>query len=106
MSRGPSQGEVLQASEAPSRLDDPILAKVKAFYESHHDSLERSRRRHRYFYDRLLRELEVAGPATLARQIHLLIEGAIVSAHTFGDPVAATQAREAALALVAAATRT
>ena len=62
MSRGPSQGEVLQASEAPSRLDDPILAKVKAFYESHHDSLERSRRRHRYFYDRLLRVLRVRVP--------------------------------------------
>lgn len=53
----------------------------------------------------LLTELEVTAPAALARQVFLLVEGAIISAHTFGDPAAATQARDAALALVAAGTR-
>lgn len=50
----------------------------------------------------LLAELGVGSPRVLARQIHLLLEGAIVSAHTFGDPSAALAARDAALALVAA----
>lgn len=44
------------------RPDDPLLAEVKAFYESHHEGLERSRRRHRYFYDRLTRILRVRVP--------------------------------------------
>ena len=41
---------------------DPILSEVRAFYESHHDGLERSRRRHRYYYDRLTRILRVRVP--------------------------------------------
>ncbi len=52
---------------------------------------------------RLLTELGVAGPQPLARQIYLLLEGAIVSAHTFGDAKAAADARTAALTLVDAA---
>jgi len=51
----------------------------------------------------LLAELEVVQPETVARQISLLLEGAIVTAHTFGDRQAAGQARAAALALVKAA---
>jgi len=38
---------------------DPILDEVRRFYESHQEGLEASRRRHRYFYDRLTRILRV-----------------------------------------------
>src|SRR4029453_7123805 len=41
---------------------DPILAEVREFYESHHDGIERSRKRHRYYYDRLTRILRVRVP--------------------------------------------
>lgn len=50
--------------------------------------------------ERLLTELGRPAPAILAPQLYLLIEGAIVSAHTFGDPTAARHARDAALVLV------
>lgn len=50
----------------------------------------------------LLTELEVSDPAGLAKQIHLLLEGSIVSAHTFGDPAVIRSAREAALTLIKA----
>jgi len=46
---------------APSAVD-PILAEVRGFYESHHDGIERSRRSHRYYYDRLTRILRVRVP--------------------------------------------
>ena len=49
-------------SEPEARPLDPILSEVCAFYESHHDGLERSRRRHRYYYDRLTRILRVRVP--------------------------------------------
>ena len=44
---------------------DPILGEVRAFYESHHDGIERSHRRHRYFYEYLGRILRVRVPAGL-----------------------------------------
>jgi SAM-dependent methyltransferase len=48
---------------APStRRDDPILAEVREFYESHHEGIERSRRSHRYYYERLERILRVRVP--------------------------------------------
>ncbi|MCF3648907.1 TetR/AcrR family transcriptional regulator [Synoicihabitans lomoniglobus] len=50
----------------------------------------------------ILGDLKVQDPTRLAHQIYLLVEGAIVSAHTFSDPGAAAQARDAALTLVAA----
>jgi AcrR family transcriptional regulator len=50
----------------------------------------------------LLTELEVADPAGLAKQILLLLEGAIVSAHTFGDASIIESARDAALTLIKA----
>jgi AcrR family transcriptional regulator len=50
----------------------------------------------------LLVEMEVPSPAKLAVQIHLLLEGAIVSAHTFGDTSVIRSAREAALSLIKA----
>jgi SAM-dependent methyltransferase len=49
-------------NEAPARPADPILKEVRSFYESHHDGIERSRRRHRYYYDRLTRILRVRVP--------------------------------------------
>ena len=52
----------LETPTAPPRPDDPLLAEVQAFYESHHEGLEHSRRRHRYFYDRLTRILRVRVP--------------------------------------------
>jgi len=50
----------------------------------------------------LLGDLEVAAPEALARQVYLLLEGAIVSAHTFGDASSAKGAKAAALALLKA----
>jgi SAM-dependent methyltransferase len=47
------------ARRAPS---DPIVAEVREFYESHHDGIERSRQRHRYYYDCLTRILRVRVP--------------------------------------------
>ena len=41
---------------------DPILEEVRAFYEGHHEAIERSRRRHRYFYDYLTRIVRVRVP--------------------------------------------
>lgn len=51
----------------------------------------------------ILEELGVKSPAELAWQLHLLLEGAIVSAHTFGDTSAAIRARKSAVSLVDAA---
>ena len=53
--------------------------------------------------ERLVADLRVAKPRTVAEQILLLTEGAIVVAHTFRDPLAARRARQAAAAVVAAA---
>jgi len=44
---------------------DPILDEVRRFYDGHHVGIERSRRRHRYFYDYLTRILRVRVPAGL-----------------------------------------
>lgn len=54
-------------SEGPDRADlaDPILDEVRSFYEDHHDGIEASRRRHRYFYDYLTRILRVRVPEGL-----------------------------------------
>jgi SAM-dependent methyltransferase len=41
---------------------DPILEEVRRFYEGHHEAIERSRRRHRYYYDYLTRVLRVRVP--------------------------------------------
>lgn len=49
-------------SENAAGANDPIVSEVRAFYESHHEGLERSRRRHRYYYDYLTRILRVRVP--------------------------------------------
>jgi SAM-dependent methyltransferase len=46
-------------------LSDPLLEEVRRFYEDHHEGLERSRRRHRYYYDRLARVMRVRVPEGL-----------------------------------------
>jgi SAM-dependent methyltransferase len=51
-------------SAAP-RAADPILEEVREFYESHHDGLERSHHRHRYYYGYLTRVLRVRVPEGL-----------------------------------------
>jgi AcrR family transcriptional regulator len=51
----------------------------------------------------LLSGFDLAEPEPVAQQISLLIEGAIVSAHTFGTTTALAHARNAALVLVKAA---
>lgn len=52
----------------------------------------------------LLAAMEVFDPDKLAPQLAVLLEGAIVSAHT-GDPTALVRARAAALALIKASAR-
>jgi SAM-dependent methyltransferase len=49
--------------EALRRPEDPVLLEVRRFYEEHHEGIERSRRRHRYYYDYLTRILRVRVPA-------------------------------------------
>ena len=51
----------------------------------------------------LLSALDLAEPGPVAQQIALLVEGALVSAHTFGNASALAHARNAALTLVKAA---
>ena len=48
-------------------------------------------------------ELGINDPARLARQLHLLMEGALVLAFLERDPTSATDARDAAEILIAAA---
>jgi AcrR family transcriptional regulator len=50
----------------------------------------------------LVSELGVRQPAAIARQLELLIEGSIVSAHVYGRPEAAKDARAAAESLIKA----
>lgn len=68
-----------------------------------HQAVARTKERHLATIRELVGALEVSQPDKLAAQILLLLEGAIVSAHLFGDPASAMRAREAALTLVAAA---
>jgi SAM-dependent methyltransferase len=46
-------------------LRDPLLQEVRTFYEEHQEGLQRSRRRHRYFYDYMTRILRVRVPEGL-----------------------------------------
>jgi SAM-dependent methyltransferase len=45
--------------------DDPILEEVRRFYDDHHDGIERSHRRHAYYYAYLRRILRVRVPTGL-----------------------------------------
>jgi AcrR family transcriptional regulator len=68
-----------------------------------HQAVVRRKQRSIQLLREILADYGVTGPDVLAEQIYLLIEGAVVSAHTFGDPAAANRARSAALTLVKAA---
>jgi SAM-dependent methyltransferase len=46
-------------------LSDPLLEEVRRFYDEHHDGVQRSRRRHGYYYDYLTRILRVRVPGGL-----------------------------------------
>ncbi|MCM6773153.1 TetR/AcrR family transcriptional regulator [Nocardia sp. CDC159] len=59
--------------------------------------------RYRQLLEQLLREAGVAAPPPLARQLLLLIEGAVVVTQIDGDGTAAADARAAAAALLDAA---
>ena len=54
----------MNATATPAGAD-PILDEVRRFYETHHEGIERSRRRHRYYYDYLTRILRVRVPEGL-----------------------------------------
>jgi SAM-dependent methyltransferase len=88
-------------NESARPAGDPILDEVREFYESHHDGLERSHRRHRYYYDYLTRILRVRVPEGLrvldlgCGSGHLL--SALRPAHGVGidvAPAAVAAARE------------
>lgn len=68
-----------------------------------HQAVIRHKQRDIDTIQELLSGLDIAEPGPVARQIALLIEGALVSAHTFGNATALAHARNAALALVKAA---
>ena len=54
-----------EATERPEPATDPILDEVRRFYEGHHADIEKSRRRHGYYYRYLERVLRVRIPEGL-----------------------------------------
>ena len=84
----------------------PFIRAVAEYPEIHssvHQSVIRHKLRGIATLQELLSGFDIAEPEPVAQQISLLIEGAIVSAHTFGNTSALPHARNAALALVKAA---
>jgi AcrR family transcriptional regulator len=86
-------------------------AHMNASAEAHHGgpaegAIERSRHWTRALFTNLAREAGVADYEELARQLHLLYDGAGASARLDRDPSAATTARAAAAALFDAAAKT
>jgi AcrR family transcriptional regulator len=65
-----------------------------------HQVVARQKERSRLLLEGLLKELKASSPEKLAMQLHLLLQGAIVTAHIFGDPGSIREARDAGLALV------
>lgn len=68
-----------------------------------HQAVIRHKQRDIDTLQELLSGFDIADPKPVAQQIALLIEGALVNAHTFGNTAALDHARNAALALVKAA---
>jgi len=68
-----------------------------------HQVVTRHKRASRDRIEGLLTEMSISPAKSLAAQIQMLLEGAIVTAHTYGDPSSIGLAREAALSLVKAA---
>jgi len=67
-----------------------------------HQVVSRRKQASREMLEALLTDMNMTSPKMLAGQIQLLLEGAIVTAHTSGDPTTITLARDAALALIKA----
>ncbi len=76
------------AGEFPA-LASPVHQVVLKQKQSSRDALED-----------LLLEMDLPGSKALAGQIQLLLEGAIVCAHTYGDPSTIRLARDAALSMI------
>jgi AcrR family transcriptional regulator len=68
-----------------------------------HQAAVRQKQGQLALYESLLSDLGVRKPASAARQLYQIVEGAIVAAHTFGDPESAAVARKSALQLLEAA---
>jgi AcrR family transcriptional regulator len=84
----------------------PFIRAVAEYPDIHspvHQAVIRRKQRDIDTLQELLSGFDLAEPGAVARQIALLIEGALVTAHTFGDASALAHARNAALALVKAA---
>jgi AcrR family transcriptional regulator len=67
-----------------------------------HQVVIRRKQATRDMLEALLTAMNIASAKTLAGQIQLLLEGAIVTAHTSGDPTVIALARDAALVLIKA----
>ncbi len=81
----------------------PFIRAVAEYPEIHspvHQAVIRHKQKDIATLQELVAALGIADSSPVARQIALLIEGALVSAHTFGNPAALAHARNAALALV------
>jgi AcrR family transcriptional regulator len=65
-----------------------------------HQAVAKQKQAARDRIELMLAAMEVPDPKSMAIQIHLLLEGAIVSAHTFGDSRIIKSVRDAALALI------
>lgn len=70
-----------------------------------HQVVMQQKQKSRENIELLLTEMELPAAKSLAAQIQLLLEGAIVCAHTYGDPTTLSAARDAALALIKAGER-
>ena len=84
----------------------PFIRAVAEYPEIHspvHQAVIRHKQRGIATLTELLSGFDIADPEPVAQQISLLLDGAIVSAHTFGDTSVLAHARNAALALVKAA---
>jgi AcrR family transcriptional regulator len=84
----------------------PFIRAVAEYPDIHtpvHQAVIRHKQRDIDTLQELLSGFDIAEPKPVAQQIALLIEGALVSAHTFGNTSALAHARKAALALVNAA---
>jgi AcrR family transcriptional regulator len=67
-----------------------------------HQAVTKQKQAARDRLEAMLFAMEVPDPKAVAVQVHLLLEGAIVSAHTFGDSGVVKSVRDAALALIKA----
>ncbi|HEY4247444.1 MAG TPA: TetR/AcrR family transcriptional regulator [Lacunisphaera sp.] len=70
-----------------------------------HQAVTKQKQAARDRLETMLVAMEVPDPKAMAIQLHLLLEGAIVSAHTFGDPKIIKSVREAAFALIKSASK-